>query len=683
MSEVKRHSTFGTQPSSDASNSDPNEEGRDRWPSRAAFYLAAVGSAVGFGNVWRFPALAKDYGGGAFFIPYLMALFIVGLPVLILEISLGQYHQTGNVGVFGRFHAKFRGVGMSSIACAYMLVCYYSILLAWTSRAFFESFGDNDPWADEEVTGESAVEYFTNHIIGMETLGDDLRPTRIVPQNVGYAVMVWICVWACLAFGLKWTGRIAYISMGLPIILLFVFLGKAYSLEGASDGIKAYIGEWDMSVLKERPEVWSTAVSQIFFSLSVTFGTMTAYGSHCPRGEPAFANSVVIGFSNSMFSFISGFAVFAAMGHLAYIEETTVDEVAYAGFSLVFGTWPVVFGGLPGGEHWVRLLFFDLFLLGIDSAFSILEGPLTVFLDYSGHTYPKWKMAGIFCVLAFLLSLIYTTDAGLIFLDTVDFYINFVLLVTGFFETFGAGWVYGIEKQIDTLGPKVVASYMFTNFGSIILACCLWFGLDPENSVWIGFIALFVSYFTGIGVTTYLLKQLKQTALPEKEWTWKELWYELGLGNVMDLKNQLSGVVGYMPWMWAFMMKQMIPHILLILFINLCVAENDDGDSLFGHYEGYVAWPFQVLGILCVCFAAILVLIGVAKPEVYFGFDIPAKKELAEAEASAVVESTSEKQDIEKSSRTQGMEKSHRSNSDEDEEEMDMVEEPLSEEIIA
>lgn len=124
---AKQHSTFGNE-------SEEEAEGRDRWPSRAAFYLAAVGSAVGFGNVWRFPALAKDYGGGAFFIPYIMALLIVGIPVLILEISLGQAHQVGNVGVFGSFHPRIRGVGCASAACAFMLVVYYSILLAWVAN---------------------------------------------------------------------------------------------------------------------------------------------------------------------------------------------------------------------------------------------------------------------------------------------------------------------------------------------------------------------------------------------------------------------------------------------------------------------------------------------------------------------------------------------------------------------
>jgi solute carrier family 6 GABA transporter-like protein 1 len=176
--------------------------------------------------------------GGAFFIPYVLALLVVGLPVLILEIALGQYYQTGNVGCFGTFHPRFRGVGMCAIVCGFMLVVYYSMLLSWVTRAFFQSFGNDDPWADEGVTGADAVDYFYTQIIGMQTLGDDNRPTRVVGPNVGYAFLVWVCVWACLAFGMKWTGRIAYFTMGLPILLLFVFLIKGCTLEGAGDGIE-------------------------------------------------------------------------------------------------------------------------------------------------------------------------------------------------------------------------------------------------------------------------------------------------------------------------------------------------------------------------------------------------------------------------------------------------------------
>lgn len=146
--------------------------------------------------------------------------------------------------------------------------------------AFFDSFSNKEVWVGENASGSAALGYFYNNIIGMETLGEDLRPTRLVGKNVGYAAVVWITVWLALAFGMKWTGRLAYITMGMPIILLFIFLGKAVNLTGASAGIEEYIGKWDMSVLRDRPEVWSTAVTQIFFSLSITFGTMTAYGKN-------------------------------------------------------------------------------------------------------------------------------------------------------------------------------------------------------------------------------------------------------------------------------------------------------------------------------------------------------------------------------------------------------------------
>mmetsp|Transcript_4829 Transcript_4829/g.6585 ORF Transcript_4829/g.6585 Transcript_4829/m.6585 type:complete len:653 (-) Transcript_4829:296-2254(-) len=598
-----------------SSTEDTGGRHRERWSSRLAFYFAAVGSAVGFGNVWRFPSLCREYGGGAFFVPYLMALFLIGIPVLTLEISLGQYYQTGDVGAFGSIHKRLRGVGVISVACGYMLVTYYSMLLAWVTNAFFDSFGDNF-WAQDEVTGGEANDYFFNEIIGMSTLGSNLRPTRMVGPNAGYSALVWFIIYLCTAFGISWTGRITYITMGLPIILLFVFLGRALTLEGHGDGIKEYIGIWDMSVLSDQPDVWSTAVTQIFFSLSVTFGIMTAYGSHCERTEPAFINSIVISFANSMFSFISGFAVFAALGHLSYLENKEISELPFSGFGLVFASWPVVLGTLDGGEHWIRLLFFDLFLLGLDSAFSFVEGFLVVVQDTTAFQNVKRPVAcAVLCLTAYLLSLLYATDAGLIFLDTVDFYINFVMLLVGFFETFSAGWVYGINDQIACLGPKIVFAYIFANFGSVLFASGLWFGLGNDNAVWAGFLGLILLYAASMAYVVYLLKQ-KIESEPDR-WTWKTILYELSFRNVMDLKTELEVYVKWIPTVWAVLMKQFIPHILLILFINLASSDNDKGESLFGHYGTYVAWPYQVLGILIVAFVLVLFLVGLFVPSLY------------------------------------------------------------------
>ena len=262
-----------------------------------------------------------------------------------------------------------------------MLNTYYVVLIAWVANAFFSSWDADAPWGNPDLTGEEAVDYFINDIIGAGTLSEDGRPTRIIGRNIGFAFLTWFVVFLCVAWGVKWTGRVSYITMGIPIVLLFVFLGKALTLEGSADGVNEYIGIWDMSVLTTQGEVWSVACSQIFFSLGLTFGILTAFGSHCPRTEPAVMNVTVISLANSLFSFIAGFAVFAALGHLAYLDGKAVTDLPYAGFGLVFGTWPVVFNTLPGGIHWVRLIFFNLFLLGIDSAFAFLEAFITVLQD--------------------------------------------------------------------------------------------------------------------------------------------------------------------------------------------------------------------------------------------------------------------------------------------------------------
>lgn len=378
-------------------------------------------SLSGFGNVWRFPALSVQYGGGAFFIPYFMAFAFIGLPILVLEVGLGQYWQTGDVGVFGSFHRRFASIGVSSIACGFILVTYYVMLIAWVLNALFDTFGeDQGPWTTEGVNGTIAINYFQDEIIGRKTIGEDGRATRMVWANVGYSAMVWFIIFICLAFGAKLTGQITYFTMGIPIVVLFTFLGKAFTLEGAGDGIEAYIGKWKMSALKEQGDVWSAATSQIFFSIGVTFGIMTAFGSHFRRHEPVFLNSVVIACSNSMFSIVSGYAVFASLGHLAFKAGVHVEDLNYGGFSLVFGTWPVVLGGLPGGIYWVRVLFLDLFLLGIDSGFAILEGVITCVADcVRFQDTPRWKIVGVWSTLGFLCSLLYATDAGLDWLDVI------------------------------------------------------------------------------------------------------------------------------------------------------------------------------------------------------------------------------------------------------------------------
>lgn len=625
-------------------------EERGQWSSRFAFYMATVGAAVGFGNVWRFPALAADYGGGAFFIPYIMALFLLGIPLAILEIGFGQYFQTGDIGVFGTFHPRLRGVGLASVGCGFMLDTYYVVLIAWVINGFFDTFSPDSPWNDPDLTGGDAVGHFVSNIIGASTVPDDGLgpPTRVVWANVGYAFLTWFLIFISTAWGVKVTGRIAFFTMGLPIVLLFVFLIKGLTLEGAQDGVKQYIGIWDVSVLTERGEVWSVACSQIFFSIGLTFGILTAFGSHCPRDEPAVLNATVVSLANSMFSFIAGFAVFAALGHLAFLEDVEVKDLKFGGFSLVFGTWPVVFNQLPGGIHWVRLIFFNLFLLGYDSAFAFLEAFITVMHDtVFFQNFSRFWLAALISLVGFLFSIMYCTDAGLNFLDVVDFYINFVMILVGFFEAFGSAWAYDIIGQVERLTAPVVYFFMLANFGAVTLGCIVWYTAPVKAAVWAGFVAFFLFYFAGVGITAFFAKKVVATS--DGKWTMKSIFWEIYFGNILKLRNEMQEVIGPVPFVWCLLMKHFIPHVLIVLFVNLAQSDTDEGKDQLGGYGGYPTNPYQVLGIIVVTFTLVIFVLGVLFPDLYAPLALPqteeAKKELTKY-ASGTTEKVTEEKEI-------------------------------------
>jgi len=588
-------------------------EARETWPSRQAFILAAVGAAIGFGNVWRFPALAHEYGGGAFFIPYLLALVFLGIPLLLLELALGQHLQMGDVGVFGSINKRLRCVGLIAVMCGFTVSTFYVPLLVWTLRIFFESFGEmSDQW--ENVSSEEASNYFFNDVVGMETIGDNQLPTRIVYSNIWYLLIAWLCVGLCVAFGVGTTGKIVYFTMGMPIVSLFAFVIRAVTLEGAGVGIQSYIGEWDLTVLTQRPDVWSTAMSQILFSLGLAFGVMTAFGSHCPPQSPAAINAYIIGFSNSFFSIIAGIAVFGSLGYLMEYENAeSIEDVVIGGPSLLFGALPAVLSTLPGNVYLIRMFLFTLFLLGIDSAFAMIEAGITVVKDSEfGRNRSTKTITAVLCSLGFLGGIMYMSDAGLTFFQTVNFYVNYVIIMISFCKTFSAGWIYGLENQLSTFGSKIVYAYMLTSFGPLIIACMIWFW-TPNNTVVIGFVLWIVLYVIGIIKCAIEIKGLVEHN-PNLEFTLNSAVFELVMGNILQLKHTLESSVGGIPTMWPYLVKHFIPQVLIILFFNLTGSRNELGEPMFGHYEAY-PFPYQCIGIFLVLLVFLVFLMGLKHPD--------------------------------------------------------------------
>ena len=300
---------------------------------------------------------------------------------------------------------------------------------------------------------------------------------------------------------------------------------------------------------------------------------MTAFGSHCDRNAPAVENAFIIAIANSAFSILSGACLFGVMG---YMTTEEADFRVNAGPSLLFGVYPAALSTIPGGLHWVRFLFFNLILLGLDSAFALVEAVASIVSDSQyGDLISKQQIIASICALGFAIGLLYTTDAGLLFLDTIDFYVNFAVLFLGFCKALTAGWIYGMKKQVENLGNRwnIVYAYFCTTFGGFLFASLVWFGVKGET-FWLGLLSLIWIYGSGVA---YCLHNLQQLVNEDKGLSMKFLRNELLMGNILELRKELSESVGYVPWIWAFLMKHAIPQILLVLFFNLFFAKTDYG----------------------------------------------------------------------------------------------------------
>ncbi|KAK3281407.1 hypothetical protein CYMTET_10800 [Cymbomonas tetramitiformis] len=309
---------------------------RDNWDSNLSFLFAAVGSAIGLGNVVRFPYLTYKHGGAAFFIPYLLCLFLLGIPILALEFMLGQRMQRGIVDAFANIHPRAWGLGVTALIGSFIINAYYNVIMAWSWVYLFESFRRNLRWGD---TVESTEDFFDNEVLnksadlenGLGTLNWKLSMSVIIQ---------WTLVFLCTSKGVKTTEVVVKLSTPLPFIMLGILLGYGSSLDGAGDGVEAYIAKFEHESLSSI-DPWVDAAGQIFFGLSVGGGMMVSYSSSQPKTAKAVSNTWIVALANSFCSIYAGFAVFCILGYLAHTSGDTVENVVPdSGFSLSFVTFP-------------------------------------------------------------------------------------------------------------------------------------------------------------------------------------------------------------------------------------------------------------------------------------------------------------------------------------------------------
>ncbi|XP_015345925.1 inactive sodium-dependent neutral amino acid transporter B(0)AT3 isoform X1 [Marmota marmota marmota] len=493
---------------------DSCEDERPRWDSKFQYLLSCIGFAVGLGNIWRFPYLCQTHGGGAFLIPYCIALVFEGIPLFHIELAIGQRLRRGSIGVWTAICPYLGGVGLGCFTVNLLVSLYYNTVLVWVLWYFLNSFQHPLPWSScppdlnrtglvGECQGSSPVSYFWYR----QTLNitADIEDSGTMQWRlVMCSAACWAVLYLCVIRGIETTGKAIYFTALFPYLVLTIFLIRGLTLPGAIEGLM-YLFTPDMQILR-NPRVWLDAATQIFFSLSLAFGGHIALASYNPPRNNCKKDAVTIALVNSLTSLYASITIFSVMGFkatndyrqcldsniLSLINEfdfpeqsiprddypavlmrlntTQPDRVARlplkacclkdfldksaSGPGLAFIVFTEAILHMPGAPGWAVLFFGMLFTLGLSSMFGNMEGIITPLLDVGvlPKGVPKEALTGLACLASFLLATCFTLQSGSYWLEIFDnFAASLNLIIFAFLEVVGVIYVYGMRRFCDDI----------------------------------------------------------------------------------------------------------------------------------------------------------------------------------------------------------------------------------------
>lgn len=449
-------------------------EKRSQWSSRFTFILAAIGSAVGLGNAWRFPGLASKHGGGTFLLVYLIAMVAMGIPLLMMEISIARKLRKGAIESMRGIGKKFEPIGWAATSNAFVIVCYYAVVFAWVILMFANS------WQFAGMTGKSedASKLFFNLT---QTTGA-IEGSSIPGEVLLCTIIAWGLIFFCIRNGASSVGKVVKFTVFAPVVLLLIMAVKGCTMPGAGEGL-AMLFIPDFSALSD-PSLWVDAIGQVFYSLSIMMAIMFAYGSYLGNDADIAADAAIIAFSDMAISVLSGIVMFSTMGGTGML-----DKITASGVSTAFIVYPQAIVNLTN-IGWVNALFGAVFYLmlitlAIDSAFSIVEGVSAAVAD-KFHLKPK-KVTIAICAICGLISIIFTTQAGLAWLDIVDNWTNQInLIIIGIFECLAVGWFFDLKKvhhEVNRNAKKFKAPYWWFASSIKVIAPVLLIALFVWNMI--------------------------------------------------------------------------------------------------------------------------------------------------------------------------------------------------------
>ncbi|MDK2877249.1 MAG: neurotransmitter:Na+ symporter, family [Archaeoglobaceae archaeon] len=377
---------------------------RENWATRAGFILASIGSAIGLGNIWRFSYLAHANGGGAFLIPYFIALFVTGISLLMVEFALGHKFKASAPLAMRQIGRKFEWVGWWAVLSAFIITTYYIVVIGWALVYFAKSF--TLAW------GADTKSYFFGNVLQLSNSPWEI--SGFAMEVLVAVIIIWIINWFVVFRGVKkGIEKANLVMMPLLWLLAIILVVRAVTLPGALDGLEWYL----------RPDL-----------------------SYLPEKSDIANNSFIIGLADSAFSFLIGFAVFGTLGYMAFATQTSVQEVVAGGVGLAFIVFPQALNLIPGFPQLVAAIFFlTLIVAGLSSSMSLLESITSSLMDK--FRISRAKAVNSVFLLGLLGSLVYTTNAGLYWLDIIDHFINYYgLVLVALLEVIAVAWFFKLSS---------------------------------------------------------------------------------------------------------------------------------------------------------------------------------------------------------------------------------------------
>ncbi|KAK1157516.1 sodium-dependent serotonin transporter-like isoform X2 [Acipenser oxyrinchus oxyrinchus] len=443
---------------------------RETWSKKMDFLLSVIGYAVDLGNVWRFPYICYQNGGGAFLLPYLLMALFGGVPLFYMELALGQYHRSGCISIWKHICPIFKGIGFAICIIALYIAFYYNTIMAWAMYYFLSSFNYQLPWTScgnpwntinctnylqsgDNVTWEPhsispAEEFYTRRVLQVHRSGG-LHDLGSVSWQLALCLLfIFTIVYFSIWKGVKTSGKVVWVTATFPYVVLLVLLVRGATLPGAWRGVVFYLKP-DWSKLLSTT-VWVDAAAQIFFSLGPGFGVLLAFASYNPFHNNCYKDAIVTSSINCLTSFMSGFVIFTVLGYMAEMRHLEVSEVAKdTGPSLLFITYAEAIANMPASTFFAIIFFLMIITLGLDSTFAGLEGVITAMMDEFPDLLSKRRelfVLGIISV-CFLGALTTLTYGGAYVVKLFEDYATGApVIVVVFLEVIAVSWFYGMPR---------------------------------------------------------------------------------------------------------------------------------------------------------------------------------------------------------------------------------------------